>query len=144
MDTKRILDEIGGKMKVQTISNQTNFNGQAYLTTKNASKSVKTAVKEINSLNAMKNANFDLYIQPFQRKVFLVEQNKYVAITPPRTAVFAAENEKATFYGDNYTYKETSRHTSSIVDAAKQVITEHTEKLTKKSILNKILNYFGS
>lgn len=121
-------------MQVTNIQNQTNFNGRAYII---SGKTVlKNAVKQINSMRLMRDANFNLYIGEstfFPDKICVVaakdEQDIYHWVSVPKTGMLS------------------SKHPLKVIDTAKFVIAEHSEKLKqqnpdKQSIFRKIWNLF--
>lgn len=122
-------------MQIQNIQNKTNFNGRAYMISECGKLFYKNAARQINSMKAMRNANFNLYIGE-------------AAYFPNKFCMVAAEKEQDIY---NYPHQNTtarlaSRNIPSIISTAKELIAEHGTKLEmqnkkSQSIFQKIVNF---
>lgn len=118
-------------MQITNIQNQTNFNGRAYLLTDKGNKLCQNAVKQINSMKIMRNADFNIYMG-----TSCFYPNKFCLIA-------AKDSENLGRVG-----KLTSRNVPSIIETAKILIAERNAAMQAakeekpQSIFQKICDLF--
>jgi len=98
-------------------NNQINFNGRAFVVS-GPEQPLRKAIKQINSMKSMRNANFNLYIGQS-------------AFFPRSTCVIAAKDKNFinAIPRENTTGRISNGQVSAIIETAKTVIAEHSEKL---------------